>query len=384
MKKIVIYSFRTYLFFIVALASIPVSAEEVLFEGIRYDLNKKTKLAKVLENNSLDDEIIIPKFIKHGNTIYVVNCIGDKAFANSNISCISLPATISKIGKYAFANCEKLEAFSCDATTPPTLGKQSLPENKNTKLYVLNEEIYRSSEWGLYFNIIVEKLYEGNVTLQEFDVFDENASFPGGDEACTKWIASNIGYPKYCSDKGIEGRVIVSFVVDRDGSIDNIEVIRSPHELLSAEAIRVVSSMPKWKPARIDTKSVRSRFNLPIMFSLGERKKSNETIIQEYVSININTNYEFHIIEQGESEKFDFNKLKREYEIPEIFTEKTEYNKNAFNYIQEFSKQKSIDSVIPVIIGTRIKGSENEWTPTWYLVLLDANKNVLDIFNYYP
>ena len=217
-----------------------------------------------------------------------------------------------------------------------------------------------------------------------FYVFDENASFPGGDEACKKWLSSNVMYPEYCRDKGIEGRVIVYFVVEKDGSIEDIKTIQSPHELLSAEAIRVVSSMPKWKPARIGSKSVRSRFNLPIMFSLGERKKSIETIIQEYVSININTNYEFHIIEQGESEKFDFNKLKREYEIPEIFREETEYNKKVFYYIQEFSKQKSIESVIPVIIGTRIKGSESEWTPTWHLILLDANRNVLNVFNYYP
>lgn len=217
-----------------------------------------------------------------------------------------------------------------------------------------------------------------------FYVYDENASFPGGDQACMKWLASNVVYPEYCRDKGIEGRVIVSFVVDKDGSFDDIHTIQSPHKLLSAEAIRAVSSMPRWIPAKLNGKTVRSRFNLPIMFSLEKSKKTNETIIQEYISRNINNNYEFHIIEQGESEKFDFNKLKREYETPEIFTEKTEYNKNAFNYIQEFSKQKSIDSVIPVIIGTRIKGSESEWTPTWYLVLLDANRNVLDIFNYYP
>lgn len=217
-----------------------------------------------------------------------------------------------------------------------------------------------------------------------FYVFDENASFPGGDEACKKWLASNVVYPEYCKTKGIEGRVIVSFVVDKDGSIDDIKTIQSPHELLSAEAIRVISSMPKWIPAKLNGKTIRSRFNLPIMFSFGFRKESNETIIQEYVSRNLNNNYEFHIVELGESQKFDFYNLKKEYEVPEIFTEEIEYNKIALNNILEFSKQKSIDSYIPVIIGTRIKGSENEWVPSWYLILMDANRNILNVFNYYP
>ena len=101
-----------------------------------------------------------------------------------------------------------------------------------------------------------------------YDVVEENASFPGGDEECMKWLRKNIRYPSICQEQGVQGRVIVAFVVNRDGSIVDVKVVRSPDENLSEEAIRVVKLMPKWKPARQGNKTVRSRFNLPVMFRL--------------------------------------------------------------------------------------------------------------------
>lgn len=100
------------------------------------------------------------------------------------------------------------------------------------------------------------------------DIVEENAQFPGGDEACMKWLADNIKYPSICREQGVQGRVTVAFVVNRDGSIVDIEILRSPDENLSKEAERVVKMMPKWKPARQGNKTVRSRFRLPIMFRL--------------------------------------------------------------------------------------------------------------------
>lgn len=102
-----------------------------------------------------------------------------------------------------------------------------------------------------------------------FDVVEENAQFPGGDEACMKWLHDHIKYPSICQEQGVQGRVIVAFVVNRDGSIVDVKVLRSPDQHLSDEAVRVVKQMPKWKPARQGNRSVRSRFNLPVMFRLG-------------------------------------------------------------------------------------------------------------------
>ena len=112
---------------------------------------------------------------------------------------------------------------------------------------------------------------EGTADAKEdriYDVVEENAQFPGGEAECYKWLSQNIKYPADCMENGIQGRVIVSFVVNKDGSIADVKVVRSPDPSLSKEAIRVVSSMPKWKPAHQGNKVVRSRFNLPLMFRL--------------------------------------------------------------------------------------------------------------------
>ncbi|MBR1901812.1 MAG: M56 family metallopeptidase [Bacteroidaceae bacterium] len=101
-----------------------------------------------------------------------------------------------------------------------------------------------------------------------FDEPETKAEFPGGDMAMYKWIADNLKYPEECKAKGIQGRVTIQFVVNRDGSISEIKTLRSPNPLLSDEAIRVVSAMPKWKPATQMDKPVRCNYRLPITFRL--------------------------------------------------------------------------------------------------------------------
>ncbi len=101
-----------------------------------------------------------------------------------------------------------------------------------------------------------------------YDVVEVIARFPGGDEACLKWIQDRIKYPKECIEKGIQGRVQTSFVVEKDGSITDAKVLRPIHPLLSEEALRVVKAMPKWAPAKVKGQTVRSRFLLPVNFRL--------------------------------------------------------------------------------------------------------------------
>lgn len=105
-----------------------------------------------------------------------------------------------------------------------------------------------------------------------YNVVSENAEFPGGDVAASNWISKNMTYPEECRKKGIEGRVVIKFVVNKDGSIVDAEAVKSPHPALSAEALRMVKSMPKWKPAKENGKVVRSRFNIPIVFKLSGKK----------------------------------------------------------------------------------------------------------------
>ena len=101
-----------------------------------------------------------------------------------------------------------------------------------------------------------------------YEVVETNAQFPGGEQECYKWLAQNMRYPAKAQEEGIQGRVIVSFVVNKDGSIVDVKTLRSPHSSLTKEAERLVKSMPKWKPATQGSKTVRSRFSLPLMFSL--------------------------------------------------------------------------------------------------------------------
>lgn len=101
-----------------------------------------------------------------------------------------------------------------------------------------------------------------------YEMVEENAEFPGGEQALMKWLSEHIKYPSICQEQGVQGRVTVSFVVNRDGSIVDVKIVRTPDPNLAKEAERVVKEMPKWKPARQGNKSVRSRFNLPVMFRL--------------------------------------------------------------------------------------------------------------------
>lgn len=89
-------------------------------------------------------------------------------------------------------------------------------------------------------------------------------AFPGGTAAMMKFLRDNIKYPSVCSDAGIQGRVIVSFVVNKDGSIEQVEVLSGVHERLDAEAVRVVKMMPSWTPGMMQGHAVRTKFNLPV------------------------------------------------------------------------------------------------------------------------
>ena len=101
-----------------------------------------------------------------------------------------------------------------------------------------------------------------------YDVVEVMPQYPGGQIAMMKYIMENIKYPKQAMKEGIQGRVTVSFIVEKDGRVSNVRLLRSVQSALDKEAIRVVKSMPKWTPGKHNGKSVRVRFNLPVMFKL--------------------------------------------------------------------------------------------------------------------
>lgn len=101
-----------------------------------------------------------------------------------------------------------------------------------------------------------------------FDVVEVMPQFPGGQIAMLQYLMKNIKYPEQAMKEGIQGRVTVRFIVEKDGSISDVKPVLSVHPLLNKEAVRVVKSMPKWSPGKHNGKPVRVRFNLPVMFKL--------------------------------------------------------------------------------------------------------------------
>ena len=106
-------------------------------------------------------------------------------------------------------------------------------------------------------------------TEEIFEIVEEAPEFPdGGMEGLNKYLSKSIKYPDIAADAGIQGRVIVQFVVERDGSPSDVKVVRGVDPALDKEAERVVKAMPKWKPGKQRGKAVRTKFTLPVQFRL--------------------------------------------------------------------------------------------------------------------
>jgi protein TonB len=95
--------------------------------------------------------------------------------------------------------------------------------------------------------------------------------FPGGQAALMKWLSNNIRYPQIALDNGISGRVVVKFVVEKDGSVGNVQVVKGVDKDLDKEAMRVVRAMPKWQPGKNNGQAVRCYYNLPVTFKIQEQ-----------------------------------------------------------------------------------------------------------------
>ncbi len=101
-----------------------------------------------------------------------------------------------------------------------------------------------------------------------FVAVEQQAEFPGGQAALMKWLSTNVRYPESAQQNDVQGRVIVKFVVEKDGSIGAATILKGVDKDLDREALRVVKKMPKWQPGKNNGVAVRSYFNLPVVFKL--------------------------------------------------------------------------------------------------------------------
>ena len=168
------------------------------------------------------------------------------------------------------------------AFTPPVIKKDSevKPEEemktqdelKETKTAIGAFDVKGNDDADGTVLKAVEKIAEPEPPKHEeeqnkiFEVVEQQPQFPGG--SVNGWLADHIKYPVVAAENGISGRVVVQFVVERDGSVSQVRVVRGVDPSLDKEAQRVISSMPKWIPGKQNGQAVRSRFTVPVTFRL--------------------------------------------------------------------------------------------------------------------
>ena len=113
-----------------------------------------------------------------------------------------------------------------------------------------------------------EYLAERKDTINVYDCVEQMPSFPGGSQKLKEFIEENLRYPKELEETCVQGRVIVRFIVERNGKLSNVKVVKSVHPALDKEAIRIVKLMPRWIPGRQNGITVRVKFYIPIIFRL--------------------------------------------------------------------------------------------------------------------
>lgn len=131
---------------------------------------------------------------------------------------------------------------------------------------------------------IVNPPAEESAKAQVFTVVEQMPEFPGGDKALLQHLSKQLVYPSEAIKKGIEGRVVVSFIVRKDGSIDQPEVVRSIHPSIDAEALRVVGNLPRWEPGRQRNRKVNVRYTVPVQFRLQAQEAIEEvtfTVVEQ-------------------------------------------------------------------------------------------------------
>ena len=159
-------------------------------------------------------------------------------------------------------------------TPPPPPEAPAMLETLNIvddDVDIESTEIASSEETGQAVEIayVPPTVEEEVVEEQEiFEVVEHMPEFPGGQAALMKYLGDNIKYPTIAQENGTQGRVTVQFVVNADGSIVDAKVIRGVDPYLDKEALRVINSMPKWKPGMQRGKAVRVKYTVPVMFRL--------------------------------------------------------------------------------------------------------------------
>ena len=145
---------------------------------------------------------------------------------------------------------------------------EMVTEKVATTIDINMEDNQKTAQQEVYTPPAPPQKHIEEVAEEVFVVVEQQPEFPGGQAALMKYLNSSIKYPQVAQDNGIQGRVITQFVVEKDGSITDVQVVKGADPSLDKEAIRVVKAMPSWKPGQQQGKKVRVRYTLPVVFRL--------------------------------------------------------------------------------------------------------------------
>jgi len=151
------------------------------------------------------------------------------------------------------------------------------PPQQTTVIEIVEDDVEIEDEIEIDVEADEETIVEEYIPIEDddeeeetqiFTVVESMPGFPGGDAARMKYLASNIKYPTLARESGIQGRVFVTFVVETNGQVTDVKILRGIGGGCDEEAMRVIKNMPKWNPGKQRGKSVRVQFNMPILFKL--------------------------------------------------------------------------------------------------------------------
>ena len=204
-----------------------------------------------------------------------------KGKANAQVKMGNKTVQVKKTEKIASGKTKE-PLIMIDGKRSTTAEMDALDEKRIDHINVLKEkaatEIYGAegingvieikTKKPVLLDVVVKTEAQTEPDDKPFDVVEQMPEFPGGQEALMQFLRQEVKYPKEAEEKGLQGRVVVRYIIEKDGSISEVEIAKSVNEYLDAEAIRVVNAMPKWKPGKQKGEPVRVKFTIPITFRL--------------------------------------------------------------------------------------------------------------------
>jgi TonB family protein len=179
----------------------------------------------------------------------------------------------------------KITATSCNADGTPNENIKftinAIEKHGDTTMYTVEPFTLDADNFRLSIQTTednpVQIIRNNNDSI--YQIVEEMPQFPGGEKAMMEYVAKNVKYPQEAKDKEIQGRVFVSFVIEKDGSVNEVKVERGIGGGCDEEAVRVVKAMPKWKPGKQDGKPVRVSYMMPFFFKLEESKTNSNSLV---------------------------------------------------------------------------------------------------------